>query len=107
MAASGADTARHRLLTQGPMAMDCNLRPIMNDKIGHLVPATRHAISIRSTRWLGSTALSGGGHLAVLRLAAALVLALRPSAYALPTNGTVAAGSVSYTHLRAHETGRN
>ena len=81
--------------------MDCNLRPIMNDRIGHLVPATRQAMSIKRTGWLGSTALSGGGHLAVLSLAATLVLAFRPNAYALPTDGTVAAGKASIASTKS------
>lgn len=58
-------------------------------------------MSIKRAGWLGSTALSGGCYLGVLRLAVTLVLAVRPNAYALPTDGTVAAGSASIASTKS------
>jgi filamentous hemagglutinin family protein len=76
--------------------MKPTLHPIRPDMTSHVVPAVRHAKSIRRMRWLGSTALSGGGHLAVLGVAATLlVLAVRPTAYALPKDGSVTQGAAS------------
>jgi filamentous hemagglutinin family protein len=75
--------------------MEPTPHPIRTDMTSHVMPAIRHAESIRSARWLGSTALSGGGHLAVLGLAGTLVLAVGPTAYALPKDGSVTQGAAT------------
>ena len=83
--------------------------PIRNDKTSHLMSVTRHAMTIGRVRRFGSNALSG--HLAVLGLAAIMVLAVRPTAYALPLNGAVVQGNASIATtpitVTVHQTTQN
>ena len=89
--------------------MKPTLHPIRNDKTSHLMSVTRHAMTIGSVRRFGSNALSG--HLAVLGLAAIMVLAVRPTAYALPLNGAVVQGDAKIATtpitVTVHQTTQN
>ncbi len=70
--------------------MDCNFHPTKNDK------SARNQ-SARKTSLLDSTSLTGATRLAMWGLAGALTLTIHSGAHALPTNGTVVAGTAGIT----------